>query len=145
MVKVYEISFAEEDEYIILSETAIYTIIYATQKNSSVQIKISVERLVSAGYANYLIKMINANREHPMFRYQYLHKINIDYNDILLILRQQIVLLTINGIRCFTEVSIGKFDGLIQYALTLNPHASANLKDKKRKISIREYNRSEDD
>lgn len=141
----YEISFAGEDEYIILPVPAIDTIIHAVRRGRSVRIKISIERLLPAGYVRYMVGMVNANRENKMFRYQYLHKSNIDSNDILKILGRQLGLLMINGVRCFTEVSFGSCGGRIHYTLMVNPDAYAYIKDKKREISLRKYNRSEDD
>lgn len=80
-----------------------------------------------------------------MFRYRYLHKGNIDTNDILLILNRKLGLLIINGVRCFTEVSFGSCGGRIHYTLMINPDAYAYLKNKKREMSLRKYNWSERD
>lgn len=141
----YEISFAEEDEYIILPEPSIYTIIYAVQKEHAAQVIISIERLFPAGYIKYMVNMLNANRENKLFRYPYLRKSNIDSDDILRILSRQLGLLKINGIRCFTEAGFGISGGQIHYTLVVNQAASAYFQDKKREILIRKYNRSEDD
>lgn len=141
----YEISFAVKDEYIILPESSVYTIVDAIQKEHSAKVKMSIERLLPPEYVSYAVNIVNANREHSMFHYHYIHKGSIGSEDILEILRRQIGLLVIHGVRCFTKASVQLSGGRVYYKLTINPDIRAYIKDTNREISIREYNRSEED
>lgn len=143
MAKLYEIGFEEESEFIILSETSIHNIIVAIKNGHSNNIRVNIELLVPVGYGEYISNVININREHKLFQYNYIHKKEIDYNDILLILKRQINLLIINNARCFTKVSLRNIGRWGYFILKLNPEVISILRDKKRGFFIQKYNHTE--
>lgn len=63
-----EVSFVDNNEYIILTQEGIHRIIDIVRDSQCKCIKVKLECFMSEGYRRYIINVINANRDKQMFK-----------------------------------------------------------------------------
>lgn len=108
MVKEFcEISFSEDNEFIIIPESSIFLLVQAIRKSKDNRVvKVPLETVLPQDFVQYVAKIINTNRKHKKFQYNYIEDDTIGTQGVLHIACRQLAMLVVDNIRCFTEVSI---------------------------------------
>lgn len=141
----YEVDFLNKGEFIVLSQSMVLDIIHMTQISQTSRLIVKLEELMSIGYIEYLVNIINGNRENNMFQYLYLRKDEISSADIPVIIEKQLGYLAINGINCFLNVNLRYLKKIPSYSIKINDFIIDLIKDKEKSKIIKIYNCSDDD
>ena len=74
----------------------------------------TVERLMPESYQQYILNVINSNRENPYFTFDYICKNPIRKTELFHILEKQLEQMNVENKECFEEIRLieKKVDGL---------------------------------
>lgn len=144
---VFEIEFLELDEFIVLSPSIVKNILHIAQDSYSSCFSVSLEKLMDESYINYLVNIINGNRDHKMFEFHYLKNNEVSASDIHVIIEKQLSYLALNGIRYFSKVCLEYSFTTREplYIFSMNEQILKIIRVERKSIIVKSYNCSKDD
>ena len=96
----------KKEEFQILPSRVVQMIL--EEKNHVKEGWIELTVLFPQEYRAYLLKVLNSNRHHPLFSYNYIRNRSLTEADLYRILRRQLCCLTREGHPCFEKVRLVK-------------------------------------
>lgn len=88
-----------------LSYNIVKRIIYLIAASNRRRIKLNLEEFVEVHYLKYLLTVLNSNEEY-MMEFKNLREVRFTKEDLEDIIRDQMMLLLIDGNQCFEKVSV---------------------------------------
>lgn len=140
--EVFEVEFIELDEFIVLSPSIVKNILHIIEDSYTSFYMINFEKLMNWSYINYIINIINGNRDHKMFRYSYLNNSEVSATDIFIIIEKQLSFLALNGIRYFSKVclEVPLTSKVPFFSFSINEQICKLIKNERKSLIIKSYN-----
>jgi len=135
-----EIGFTEDNEFIIIPESSILLLVQAIRKSNNDLVKEPLETVLPHEFVQYVVKVINTNRGHKKFEYNYIKDDIINEQDVVYVASRQLTMLTADNIRCFTEVFITESKTMRHFVLKVDPKVQVIICEGRKGIVISKYN-----
>lgn len=136
-----EIGFTEDKEFIIIPELSILLLVQAIRKlKGNRLVTVPLEELMPQDFIQYVAKVINTNRKQKKFQYNYIEDDTIGTQGVLYIVSRQLARLTVDNVRCFTEVFLDESKDRSYFILQVTPEVQKIVCKDRKEIVISKYN-----
>lgn len=102
----YKIKFSGKREFIIISPGILLSLIREVQKSVKKEISVDVEQLMPESYQQYILNVINVNRDNPYFAFDYICENPVRKKELFQILRKQLGRVRLENKGCFDEIRL---------------------------------------
>lgn len=95
-----------DGEFIIISPQILHTLIEEVKNNPEKELLVDINRLFPRQYREYLLNVINSNKDETYFSYEYITKVPVDQNELFKIAEHQLDTLKMEDAKCFDVVRL---------------------------------------
>lgn len=103
---IYKLKFVGDGEFIIISPQILHTLIEEVKNNPEKELLIDINQLFPRQYREYLLNVINSNKDETYFSYEYITKVPVDQNELFKIAEHQLDTLKMEDAKCFDVVRL---------------------------------------
>lgn len=103
-MKEYRLRITGVDDFVIISPKVLGLLLKKINEADNLTIEIPVESIMPPGYTQYLLNVINSNREHKLFRFSKIKESSLSKEHIYQIIEYQMQRLQIEMDDCFENI-----------------------------------------
>lgn len=102
----YKLKFVGNREFIIISPQILQLLLADVRRSQEKELSVDMGQLIPDAYRDYLLNVINSNREESYFSYDYIQRKPVALAELLKITEKQLKQMNIGNAECFEEIQL---------------------------------------